>query len=143
MSASNFVNFPQYVVRNDDDSVNLDATRKKFDNDLQNFVAKRELELNRVRDTLNTFLDQNKTVRLNVDYVVSQVTHLLGATPTNHAIIKKFVHTFLTENSKVTEGKTPEYYVPRGRTDLGVMRYSDFLERTQKENTSSTSVAAQ
>jgi hypothetical protein len=102
-------------VRNDDGSINMQATSDKFSTMLQQYVVKREMEVANVSAAVDAVFDEYASARVNVPFVVGQALNKLRCTPATHQILDESIRAYIHENTGKTRDEGKKFTVKLGK----------------------------
>lgn len=131
--------FSVFAVRNEDGTINHDASNAKFSGVLLEYEVQQEAEESALANAVREFFDAHKTVRVNMPYVKSKILQMMNAGPDNHAALTEKLEAYIKRNSqgkKADDGTVERpnslLVTSKGRGDLGgCARRCDIVEKTE------------
>lgn len=99
------INLSSYVVRTADGSVDLESTLFKFEEDLQRFIAEKDVENAAIAAQIHAIFDTYKGARLNMPYLTGEALRRMNASPANWKVLSDKITSFVQDNA---QGKTGE-----------------------------------
>ena len=120
------LNLSQFCVRNEDGTIDLVATKFKFEATLLQYQADRETEATVIANAVNALFDQFKGARLNMPYVVSQSLRNLNCPPEIYKSMENKVKEYLHANAGDKETGAL-FGIGKGKLG-GVTRHADYKE---------------
>jgi hypothetical protein len=112
------INLGEYVVRNADGTIDVEATCQKFEGDLLVHIAERETEEEQVATAVHGVFDTYKGARINMPALVSAAVTRLGVQPANYQVLADAVHAYVRSNAGTL------FTIQKGKGG-GVSRISD------------------
>jgi len=121
--AINTITLNTYLVRAADGSIDHAATTLKFQGDLLNYEAERELESATVGEAVNAVFDQFKGARLNMPAVTSYALSRLNVQPENFKTLTEKVQGYIRDHAG-ERGTGALFSIAKGKSG-GVCRWAD------------------
>jgi hypothetical protein len=117
------IDLATYVVRDEDGSVDVDATVTKFEEALVTYVTENEAGDRLVADAVNAVFDAHKGSRINMPALTALALQHLNVQPENHKALTTRVQQYIRANvGELGTGKALNSTKGKGG---GVCRVSD------------------
>lgn len=110
-----------YVVLSVEGVIDHEATLEKFAENILKFEAEKDAENATISVAIHALFDQFRGARLNMPYLIGEVTRRLDAKPDNYKSLSDKVQAFIRANA---EGDDAMFMISRGKGG-GVARLSD------------------
>lgn len=88
------------LVRKEDSTIDVDATKLAFATALTRHITERETETQLIANAVNAVFDKFPGVNVNLDALKTYVLTALNAQPANHSILRERVSAYIKENSQ-------------------------------------------